>query len=187
MRTESKTAKLSEELKLFGNARVLAISGLLAATSLILAFLAKSVFGTSPLRLTFENLPIFLAGFIFGPTVGATTALCSDIISCIITGMAPIPLVTLGAVSVGIVSGTVFKYIMPNTNIKLSVPIAVTSGHAVGSMLIKSIGLYSWFGDIVYLRIPVYIGISVLESVLLIFLLKNRSFMAQIGKVVNKK
>lgn len=187
MKSESKTVKFTDELKLFGNAKVLAISGLLAAASLILAFLAKSIFGTGPLRLTFENLPVFLAGFIFGPTVGAATALCADLISCIITGMAPLPLVTFGAVAVGAVSGTVFRYILPNADIRISVPAAVLSGHAVGSMLIKSIGLYNWFGSAVYLRIPLYVVISIFESVLLIILLKNRSFMAQVGKVVKRK
>lgn len=187
MKSESKSVKFTDELKLFGSAKVLAISGLLAAASLILAFMAKSIFGTGPLRLTFENLPVFLAGFIFGPTVGAATALCADLVSCIITGMAPLPLVTLGAVTVGAVSGTVFKYIMPNADVRISIPVAVLSGHAAGSMLIKSIGLYNWFGNAVYLRIPVYIGISIIESVLLIILLRNRSFMAQVGKVVKRK
>lgn len=159
----------------------------LAAASLVLAFLAKSIFGTGPLRLTFENLPVFLAGFIFGPTVGAATALCADLVSCIITGMPPLPLVTLGAAAVGAVGGTVFRYILPGADIRISVPAAVLSGHIVGSMIIKSIGLYAWFGNAVYLRIPVYIGIAAAESVLLVLLLRNRTFMAQVGKVVKRK
>lgn len=187
MKSESKTVKFTDELKLFGNAKVLAVSGLLAAASLVLAFLAKSIFGTGPLRLTFENLPVFLAGFIFGPTVGAATALCADLVSCIITGMPPLPLVTLGAAAVGAVGGTVFRYILPGADIRISVPAAVLFGHIVGSMIIKSVGLYAWFGNAVYLRIPVYIGIAAAESVLLVLLLRNRTFMAQVGKVVKRK
>ena len=101
--------------------------------------------------------------------------------------MPPLPLVTLGAAAVGAVGGTVFRYILPGADIRISVPVAVLSGHIVGSMIIKSVGLYAWFGNAVYLRIPVYIGIAAAESVLLVLLLRNRTFMAQVGKVVKRK
>ncbi len=186
MKTKENSLKITQELKLFGNVKVLAVTALLAAASFILALLAKSIFGPGPLRLTFENLPIFLTGFLFGPTVGGVTALCADLISCLYTGMAPIPLITIGAVLVGVISGTVFKYVLPKTDVRLSAPIAVVTAHLIGSALVKTLALYPWYGNVVFFRIPIYIGIAAIESLALVFLLKNKSFMNQIGKVIKK-
>lgn len=116
MKTQENSLKFTNELKLFGNVKVLAVTALLAAASFTLPFLQKA-FGPGPLRLTFENLPIFLTSFLFGPTVGGVTALCADLISCLYSGMAPIPLITVGAVLVGVISGTMFKYVLPKINV----------------------------------------------------------------------
>lgn len=53
MKTQENSLKFTNELKLFGNVKVLAVTALLAAASFILALLAKSIFGPGPLRLTF--------------------------------------------------------------------------------------------------------------------------------------
>jgi len=175
-----------QELRLFGNVRVLATAALLSATSIILAFIAKSIFGTGPLRLTFENLPVFLSSFLFGPVIGTLTAICADLVSCLITGMAPLPLITIGAGAVGAVSGIVYRYILPNKNIKLRIAVSVITGHLIGSMIIKTIALYDWFGVSVLFRIPLYLVTSVIEALILIYLFKSKAFMNQIGKVRNK-
>lgn len=172
------------ELKMLGNARIVAFTGLFAAATTVLAFLAKNFLNFGAIRITFECVPIFLSSFLFGPLIGSITALTADLISCVITGMAPIPLVTIGAISVGLVSGLLFKYIIKNINLKISIPISVFFSHIIGSMIIKSIGLFPFFGSAVYFRIPLYLCISLVESIILTMIMKNRGFTNQIGRIL---
>ena len=173
----------SSEIALFGNVRVLAVSGLLTALSVALAALAKAVFGSGPLRLTFENLPIFIGGFAFGPAIAAVIALCADLLSCLINGMAPMPLISVGAVLVGAVSGILYKYVLKKMNMKPRMIISVSAAHIIGSMIVKTAVLYQWYGNVVYFRIPIYIGVIAVESALLILLFGNREFTAQLDKI----
>ncbi len=63
-----------------------------------------------PIRISFENLTILMAGIMFGPLVGMTVGICADVIGCIIVGYAINPLVTLGAASIGLISGSIYFY-----------------------------------------------------------------------------
>ena len=54
--------------------------------------------------------------------------------------------------------------------------LSVLTAHAVGSMLIKSVGLY-FYGyalPILLTRVPLYLGIGLAESYLIWLLLKNK-------------
>ncbi len=164
------------------NPRVLTAAALMAAVSLVLAFLAKSLFGTGPLRVTFENLPILLGSLLFGPAVGALIAVCADLLSCLIAGMAPNLIITAGAAAVGFVSGVFFRYLMPESHPRLRLIVSVAAGHLVGSVLIKSIGLYVYYGPAVFWRIPLYAAIAAAESLLMILLFENGAFLKQIEK-----
>ena len=165
----------------FSTVKVLTLSAMLTAMSVVIASICKVVplfnFGIG-LRITFENLPIIMAGILFGPIVGGCVGLATDIISCIVAGMAPIPLVTLGATSIGVISGIVSKYIAKKkgiTNITLSVAVS----HTIGSMIIKTLGLWEYYYDwgtagiTLLFRIPIYVGIIIFETVLICILLKN--------------
>lgn len=184
MKKNKDSHQLIKELKLLGNAKVIAFTGLFAAATTVLAFLAKSFLNFGAIRVTFECVPIFLAAFLFGPSIGAITALTADLISCLITAMTPIPLVTIGAVSVGFISGFLFKYLFKNKNLVITIPISVFSSHIIGSMIIKSFGLFPFFGTAVYFRIPLYLCISLVESIILTVIMKNRGFVNQIGRII---
>lgn len=163
----------------------ISFSALLCAASVVLAYLAKSLFGPGALRFTVECLPIFIGAFFFGPIVGGTIALSADLISCIISGMAPLPLVTVGAVLIGVVGGVMFKYVLKKCNNAVRITVSVFSGHIVGSMIVKTYALYQIFGITVLFRIPIYFGIAVIESIILMFLMKNKAIRHEI-EVVKK-
>ena len=176
--------------KYFYNAKVLTLSAMLTAISVVIASVCKVIpffnFGIG-LRITFENLPIIMAGILFGSTVGGCVGLATDIISCLIAGMAPIPLVTVGATLIGVIAGAVSKCFMRKNGIS-NIIFSVVASHIIGSIIIKSLGLwgyyYNWSGSGVtlLLRIPIYIGVGIFETILLCVLLKNSA----IRKVIDR-
>ena len=67
---------------------------------------------TDTLRVSFESIPVILAGMWLGPLCGAIVAVVADILGTIIQGYgAWFPPLVLGPLSVGILSGVSTKYI----------------------------------------------------------------------------
>ena len=175
--------KKNENSKAFYSAKVITASGLLAAASVILATLAKIIFNESPLRLTIESLPIFIGAFAFGPIVGGAIAMGADLISCAIAGMAPNPMITIGACYIGVCAGVVYRHCFKNHFQGLRITLATFTGHIVGSMIIKTLALKLWYGvkiDILLFRIPIYILIATIESIVLCLLFKNKGLKKEI-------
>ena len=164
--------------KAFSSVFVLTCSGMLTALSIVIGILCKSYlnFGHGLFRVTFENFPIILSGLLFGPWVGACVGAASDVLSYVLStqSLAISPIVTLGAASVGLVSGLVSRYLIRNSGSK-QILCATYLAHLVGSLLIKCAGLYVYYGAAVLWRIPVYAVIAFLESVILILLYRNKT------------
>ena len=164
----------------------LTLCAMLVAMSVVIGIFCKSVlnFGGGLFRITFENLPIILSGIIFGPVFGGAVGLCSDIISYLLSGQAyPLNvIVTVGAVSVGIVSGIVSRYVIKERGV-LQAAVSAGAAHIVGSMIIKPIGLFSYYGIAVLWRIPIYIVIATLEIILICVLMKRGAFLRLIDGV----
>ena len=82
--TQSKNTPVNN-LKLFGNVRVLIIAGLLIAMSSVFGKLLA--FDLTPfIRISIENLPIIMAGIFFGPFVGGAVGLGADLLGCALKG-----------------------------------------------------------------------------------------------------
>ncbi|MBP5361989.1 MAG: folate family ECF transporter S component [Ruminococcus sp.] len=186
--TQSKNTPINN-LKLFGNVRVLIIAALLTA----LSGAVGKVFSIDVMpfaRIGIENLPIVLAGIWFGPFVGAAVGFGADYFGCFLKGYPPNPVTTLGFVSIGLVSGLVSMYLFKK-NKTLTIILADLAAHIVGSMIIKTIGLYYLFGGqypitlMLMWRVPLYIGIVIVESTLIILLMKNKAFSQQLEKICN--
>jgi len=159
----------------FGDVKGLCFAAMLCAMSVVLAFLAKLIFGYGPIRFTVENLPIQLAGAVWGPFGGALVALTADLVSCLFSGMAPNPLISLGSVTVGVLSGLLLHRRAEKSGV-IRVLVASLSAHAAGSMLVKTLALHLWFGYsflLLWPRIPLYIGIAVIEGFLVFTLCRN--------------
>jgi len=153
--------------------RTMIICALLAALSIVLGkLLAINI--TQNFRLSFENLPILMAGMIFGPVTGAVVGAVADLIGCLIAGYAVNPLITLGGVLIGFLGGLLHRCGVGGQ--KCSTFLAVFTAHIVGSMIVKSLGLHFWYGtpfSVLWLRIPLYLIIAALESLILCFLQQN--------------
>ena len=164
------------------------VAAMLAAMSVVIGLFCKSVlnFGNGLFRITFENIPIILSGVLFGPIVGGSVGAISDILSYLLTGQSyPLNIVvTLGAVAIGVVSGLVAKFIIKQHGTKQFV-LSGGLAHIVGSMIIKPIGLFQFYGWAILFRIPLYLVIAPIE-ILLLSLLYNKSGFKRLVDEVEK-
>ena len=171
--------KKNTQATLFQNLRCLTTAAMLTAISVVIGIFCKNFlnFGNGLFRVTFENLPIVLSGILFGPAVGGCVGLATDVVSYLMSPQVfPLnPIVTVGAASVGLMSGLVAKYVIPKRG-TAQIIFSGLAGHIVGSMIIKPIGLFQFYGVLVLWRIPLYLLIAPAEIALLCALFRNKSF-----------
>lgn len=159
------------------NVKVLTLSAMMIALSAVIGYVCKTIPALdlgSGLRITFENLPIIIAGIMFGPVVGGCVGCIADLLSCLFSGQAPLPWILVGSISVGVVAGVSSKFIVRKNGF-LKLVVSELLAHLVGSMIIKTIALYTIFGPIVLFRIPMSIGIAAVEIILLCAMYKNKT------------
>ena len=161
----------------FQSIRSLTVAAMLTAVSVIIGIFCKNLlnFGNGLFRITFENLPIILSGILFGPIVGGFVGVATDLISYLLSNQVYPPnlIVTLGACLIGVLSGTVSR--IPFRHQTARIVCSATTAHLIGSMLVKSVGLYQYYGILVLWRIPLYLVISSVEILLLCLLLRRKS------------
>ena len=133
-------------------AALITLFAMLTAISVVVGILCKNLFTVAVYyRFTLENIGIIFAGIFFGPGAGALVGIAVDGISCLLsTNPAVNPVIMLGALTVGVSSGVVAKYIVRERGLKQYIAAAATA-HLLGQVLIKSIGkmIYfdmPWFG-----------------------------------------
>lgn len=158
--------------------RTLTCAAMLTALSIVIGIFCKNFlnFGQGLFRITFENLPIILSGLLFGPLVGSLVGAATDLVSYLLSSQTYPPnlIVTVGAMLVGAVSGLVARLVRRPGNVRI-----VLSGacaHLVGSMIVKTIGLYQFYGILVLWRIPLYLVIALLEILVLCHLFRKGVF-----------
>ena len=175
----------------FGTLRRLCFAASLAAMSLVLGkFLQVPHPFQEFIRISFENLPILLAGVVLGPLPALLVGVVADLLGCALYGYPVNPIVTLGAAAVGLLAGIMSHYVVKKP-LGARVTVAVASAHLVGSVLIKSAGLAAWslakyeFGYLQFLgwRAVNYAIVGVAEGVLLYLLLRNRAFAKQMEEM----
>ena len=160
------------------NTKRLVFSALMVAMSIVIGIVCKAYLTLSPvMRITFDNMPIILLGFMFGPVYSIMAAVAGDIISALVAGYAPTPLITVGAAAIGLVAGVLPKYIIKRKGFFASLGVTL-SAHIIGSVIIKTYALadlYSLeFLPTLLLRAPLYIAISLAEAYLIYIILKNK-------------
>ena len=168
--------------------RRLCLGGLLVALSIVfgklLAFNIGELF-----RISFENLPIVLAGIALGPLWGALVGAVADLVGCLIVGYTVNPFITLGAIAIGAVSGVVFKLWSTNTQAKVFLTVAMS--HICGSILIKTAGLSWFYGTdffmLLFSRCANYALIIALEYTIIYILIKNKSIREILSRLGGEK
>ena len=173
----SVSKQTKRNVALFGTVRVMAMSAVLAAMSIVCGkYLAFGV--GQVLRFSFENLPILVSGILFGPLVGAAVGVVADLIGCILVGYAINPILTVGAAVIGFSGGLIYRLTgkLPEAiRILLSVGIA----HLMGSILIKTLGLAAFYdmpvGLLMLWRALNYLIVGGVEYALIYFIMKNKA------------
>ena len=158
---------------------ILTLSAMLTAMSVLVGIFCKNFlnFGGGLFRVTFENLPIILSGLLFGPGIGAVVGVATDLISYFLSSQIYPPnlIVTFGAMSIGLISGIVSRFVIKKRGYA-QIIVSASLAHLVGSIIIKSIGLFTFYSWAILWRIPLYFVIAPIEIMLLCMLYKNKSF-----------
>jgi ECF transporter S component (folate family) len=159
------------------NLRLLAVSAFLAALSIICGkYLALPV--GNVLRFSFENLPILLAGMMFGPITGALVGIVADLLGCVMVAYTVNPLVTLGAACIGLLGGVLFR-LTKKLPLLWQTCITVILTHLVASVVVKTFGLAAYydmpFHILLLWRLLNYAIVGVAEWLLLYTVLKNQA------------
>lgn len=174
---------------LFKSIKELTLAAMMVAMSVVIGIFCKSVlnFGGGLFRITFENIPIILCGMLFGPIVGGVSGLASDLISYLLSGQVYPPnlIVTLGATAIGVIAGLVPRFLVKKRS-NFQVIMSGGLAHLVGSMIIKPIGLFTFYGWAVLWRIPLYLFIAPTEILVICLLFKNDSFRRLINGIGGK-
>ena len=163
--------------RLGSNLRLLAVSAFLAALSIVCGkYLALPV--GNVLRFSFENLPILLAGMMFGPITGMLVGVVADIIGCIMVAYPINPLVTVGAACIGLFGGLLFRF-AKKLPLLWQTCFTVILTHLVASVIVKTYGLAQYydmpFHILMLWRLLNYVIVGVAEWLLLYTVLKNQA------------
>ena len=164
----------------------LTLGAMLAAMSVVIGMFCKSFlnFGGGLWRITFENLPIILAGVFLGPITGGLVGVVSDLTSYLLSPQIYPPnlIVTFGAFAVGVTAGLMAKFAIRERGTK-QIALSAAAAHVIGSMIIKPIGLFQFYQWAVLVRIPLYLVIAPLEILLLCLLWRQKSFRKLFEKI----
>lgn len=170
------------------NIQSIALCAILSALSILMGkYLAINI-GES-IRLSFENLPILIAGFYLGPLAGAAVGIVADLVGCLLVGYSINPIITLGAAAIGTLSGISGTF-QCKSRFKKAL-ITVISAHVIGSVLIKTVGL------VIFYKMPflatlgwralTYVIIAIPETVLMLALTGSRAISIQMKRFVPPK
>ena len=162
-------------------------ASLMIAMSVAIGIFCKSFFTyLIYYRLTFENLPIILAGYVLGPVYGAVIAFSADAISCLCSPNPALnPVISLGAVLVGIISGTIPKILKKQSAFVLALSVLIS--HLVGQVIVKSIGKIIYFGMPwygIFVGMILSIAAGTVEFILIRTVLRIKSIKKELNKLL---
>ena len=168
------------------------VSAFFAAMSIVLGkYLAINL--GEVLRFSLENLPIIFVGLAFGSVAGGAVGALADLLGCVLVGYTINPLVTVGATAIGVVAG-IYRYI-PKKSGGVSRYILIFSfvflSHAVGSVIIKTVGLASFYSmplvALMLWRALNYLIVGAVEGAVLCFLFKSKAINTQINNIMPRR
>lgn len=155
--------------------RILLLMSLFIALSIVFGkYLAFNL--GEMLRISFENLPILLAGIFLGPICGCTVAVAADLLGCLLVGYAINPVITIGAALIGLLSGLVAR-LTHRFPLAAQIVLTVLISHLIGSVGVKTAGLSAFYGTsypvLALWRALNYLLVGTAEGILLFVLMKS--------------
>lgn len=159
--------------------KMLVTLGLLTAVSIVLTRFCV-IYLTETLRISFGNIPIIMAGIIFGPVAGALTGLAADLVGAVfLSGLGWYPPLTLTAIVMGIIPGLMRRLVVNKLSFPRTVSITVLS-NLIGTIIWSTLCLHwmysSPFLALLPVRLPFYICIAVMEAIIIFVLFKTGFF-----------
>lgn len=127
---------------IFSTRNLILMAALIAMQIILARFL--SIQASDILRISFESVPIVLAGMWLGPLSGAIVALIADILGTVLSGYGIwFPPIALGPVLVGVISGLSTKYVfhsdLSSTRESWKVVVTVLVAGIVNSFLVGTV------------------------------------------------
>lgn len=127
---------------IFSTRNLILMAALIAMQIILARFL--SIQASDILRISFESVPIVLAGMWLGPLSGAIVALIADILGTVLSGYGIwFPPIALGPVLVGVISGLSTKYVfhsdLSSTRESWKVVVTVLVAGIVNSLLVGTV------------------------------------------------
>ena len=180
--------RYKSSMRVFSNVYALVFAAILVALSVTGKLFSFNI--GLDIRLSYENLPIAMAGLMFGPFAGLAVGIGADLCGCLACGYAVNPIITLGAGMIGFVGGNIAIFFPKRFSIG-SILLADISGHIVGSIIIKTVGLVVYYGAekgiwvLMGQRLLTYTVVMVLECIILVFLLSNKFVEKEVQKILN--
>ena len=160
--------------------RTLTMLALLTAMSIV--FARVLTVSTGFLRFNLGALPTHLAAVWFGPLGGFAVGAVADLIGGTLSGYSVNPLITLGAGSVGLVSGLLFQK-LSHLRLGLRLQCSILAGHLVGSVVINSLALHIFYNypwSLLAARVPNALILSAVNTVLVRILLENKALASMV-------
>lgn len=136
--------------------RHLTHAGLLAALSIILTRLA-AVMVLNTIRLSFGTIPIYMAGLLFGPSIGGLVGAVADLVGFLINpfGATFVPHIFLASVMRGIIPPLVVRAIGNNGNNWLpKVVVSILVAELVSGIFLTTWGLSWLLGQEFFVILP---------------------------------
>lgn len=156
--------------------RTLVLSALLAAMSIVLARFCV-IWITPSVRVNFGNIPVMLAGLMLGPVAGALVGAVADIVgSTVLSPYGWYAPLSVGPALIGLIAALPRGRVRKNP--KYTRVLAVT----LISNVIASMAYTTWilsgyngtpFPALIAVRVPLYVGISLVEAAVLTPILRS--------------
>ena len=173
--------------------RVISISVMLMALSVVIGIVCKNLFTWGVYyRVTFENFPVIMAGYCFGPIIGVAVGVGADAISCLLsTNPVVNPIISAGAAAVGLLSGLIpliLRKAVPKMKPAPLLAAGLIPAHLIGQVLIKSIGKIVYYGMPkygIFIGLGISLGVGTAEFFIIRLMFRNRAIAGILGDLTD--
>lgn len=168
---------------IFRNLQCVIVMALFTALGIVLG---KYLSVTIPpnFRISLENTPAILAALTYGPIAGMVVGGLADVLGSLMVGYTINPIITAGAMLIGLSAG-IFGKLLLKDNITLTkiggylrCLLTVSAAHLIGSVIVKTYGLYLYYGSPFFptllARLGIYTVTAVAEAVIIDVLYTNK-------------